>query len=118
MFPPPVAGRKVKAFLVERYVPATLAPTLLASVARLAEICSATGGSVEVRYLQSAYLPTEDTCFCLFLGPSSDAIRQANSMAGFDLDRMTDALLLLPDRPGRPHGRPEHDNPSPEKGKS
>jgi hypothetical protein len=48
-----------------------------------------------VQYLHSAYLPTEDTCFCLFRAPSSDAVRAVNSEGQFALDRITDAVLLF-----------------------
>ena len=47
-----------------------------------------------MRYLYSAYLSTEDTCFCLFLAPSAEAVRAVNREAGFALDRVIDAVLL------------------------
>jgi hypothetical protein len=49
-----------------------------------------------LQYLHSIYLPSEDTCFCLFRGVSVDALRDINHEAGFALDRITDALLLFP----------------------
>ena len=100
---PPASGRASNAFLVERYVPAIAAKELSTSVARLAEICSGSEYSGSgVQYLQSAYLPEEDTCFCLFLGPSSDAVRRLNAFARFEIDRITDAVLLFSPKDGQP----------------
>ena len=86
-------------FLVERYLPSSAAAGLPAAVARVARLCTEPGDGSEadagVHYLQSAYLPSEDTCFCLFQGPSSDAVRDVNNRAGFALDRITDAVLML-----------------------
>ena len=88
------------AFLVERYLPPAAAGTLPASVARLASLCDDVNHSgLGVQYVQSAYLPTEDTCFCLFRGPSSEAVRQVNLEADFALDRITKAVLLLSGAP-------------------
>jgi hypothetical protein len=64
-------------------------------VARLCAESNHTGSAV--RYLYSTYLPTEDTCFCLFQAASSDAVRAMNSQAGFALDRITVAALLVCD---------------------
>jgi hypothetical protein len=97
MASPPASDADRTAFLVERYLPPAAADSLSASVARVARLCADTSRSGPgVQYLHSAYLPTEDTCFCLFRGPSSDAVREVNSDADFPLDRITDALLLLP----------------------
>jgi hypothetical protein len=102
------------AFLVERYLPPAAADALAASIARVALLCAETSRSdLGVQYLQSAYLPSEDTCFCLFRGPSHDAVRQVNSEANFALDRITNAVLLLstgshtPDQPFRTTCRTE-----------
>ena len=85
------------AFLVERYLSPAAAEDLAASTARVARLCADSDHTdTAVRYLYSAYLPTEDTCFCLFRSPSSDAVRQVNSEAHFALDRITNAVLLLP----------------------
>ena len=84
------------AFFVERYLSPAAAKDLSAASARLSRLCidaDETGNGV--RYLYSAYLSSEDTCFCLFRAPSSDAIRTANELAQFPLDRITDAALLI-----------------------
>jgi hypothetical protein len=55
-----------------------------------------------VRYLQSTYVPAEDTCFCLFRATSPDAVRAVNDAADFALDRITDALVLFDCAPATP----------------
>jgi hypothetical protein len=97
--------RPVSVFLVERYLPPSALESLAASVARAARLCAASAeAGAGVHYLQSAYLPTEDTCFCLFRAVTADAVRALNNEAEFALDRITDAVLLLslPTTPGRP----------------
>jgi len=85
-----------RAYLVERYVPPTTAGELVVSTARVADMCRDTDADGDgVAYLYSAYLPTEDTCFCLFGAASAAAVRALNERAGFTFDRITDAHLLL-----------------------
>jgi hypothetical protein len=87
-------------YLVERYLGAAAADALPAAVARLAELCAASApGATPVRYLHSTYLPSEDTCFCLFRAASTDAVRQVNGLAGFTVDRITEAILMFDARP-------------------
>lgn len=84
------------AFLVERYVPASAANGLAASVARVAALCTDPVDAARgVQYLHSAYLPSEDTCFCVFSAASADAVRKVNGEAGFAFDRITDSIVLL-----------------------
>lgn len=80
-------------YLVERYLAASAAQELPDVVARLAGVCEASGSGVV--YLHSTFLPTEDTCFCLFRASSSDAVRAVNADAGFGVDRLTDAVLMF-----------------------
>jgi hypothetical protein len=83
-------------FLVERYMSADAAAGLPASTGRLARLCAdGNDNAAAVRYLYSAYLPTEDTCFCLFGAASAAAVRAVNDQAEFALDRITGAVLLL-----------------------
>ena len=84
-------------FLVERYLAPGDAGELPASVARVARLCAAGRlAGVDIQYLHSAYLPTEDTCFCVFRAPSPDAVRAVNTEGDFALDRITDAIVLFP----------------------
>jgi hypothetical protein len=88
-------------FLVERYLPPAAATDLAASVARAARLCAlsiehGSGPAAHVQYLHSTYMPTEDTCFCLFRASTADAVRALNDEAHFALDRITAAVLLFP----------------------
>lgn len=84
------------AFLVERYLSATAAQDLPASIARLGRLCADLDRTdTPVRYLYSAYLPAEDTCFCLFRAASSAAVSVVNNRAHFAFDRITEASLLV-----------------------
>jgi Protein of unknown function (DUF4242) len=83
-------------FLVERYLPTAAISGLAASVARVAIACDQSrDGHAQVRYLQSTYLPAEDTCFCLFQADSSDAVRAVNAAGQFALDRITAAVVMF-----------------------
>jgi hypothetical protein len=55
---------------------------------------SAPVGAVE--YLSSTYVPLDDTCFCVFRAATAKAVQDLNRAAGFALDRITEAVLLLP----------------------
>jgi Protein of unknown function (DUF4242) len=85
-------------FLVERYLPASGRVGLEAAVARLAQICADLSGPT-LRYLQSVYLPGEDTCFCVFEATSAEAVLAVNSAANFPLDRITAGIPMLPPEP-------------------
>ena len=89
-------------FLVERYLPPPAATCLAASVARVARLCALSvekepDPAAHVRYLHSVYLPTEDTCFCLFRASTADEVLAVNDEADFALERITPAVLLLPE---------------------
>ena len=92
------------AFLVERYLTQAAAHELASSTDRLARICAGHG----VRYLYSAYLPAEDTCFCLFQAPSADAVQAANEQARFAFDRLVDAVLMRDADAGMPPDQGDH----------
>jgi Protein of unknown function (DUF4242) len=83
-------------FLVERYLPSAAISGLADSVRRVAVACAQSGaGHLQVRYLQSTYLPAEDTCFCLFQAVSLDAVRAVNADGQFALDRITAAVVMF-----------------------
>jgi hypothetical protein len=64
-------------------------------VAQVARICAGQTGGTAVRYLQSIYVPGEDTCFCVFQAQSGDAVQAVNDAGQFSLDRITEAVLLI-----------------------
>ena len=91
---------------MERYLPKVATDGLADSVARATRCCADSGrGATQVHYLQSIYVPSEDTCFCLFRATSPDAIRAVNAAANFALDRITQAVVLLDRAPNGPAGR-------------
>jgi hypothetical protein len=96
----PKPDGSASAFLVERYLPVSAVDDLATSVAGIARICAGQGGGTAVRYLQSMYLPAEDTCFCVFQASSSDAVRAVNDAGHFPFDRITEAVLMITSEPG------------------
>jgi hypothetical protein len=79
---------------VERYVPAGSAESLGESVADVASLCALQEREPPVRYLQSLYVPSEETCFCVFQAPSEDIVRAVNNEGHFALDRITSGVLI------------------------
>jgi hypothetical protein len=97
--------RPASIFLVERYRPPASAADLSASVARMARLCALScdprsAASQAVQYLSSTYVPLDDTCFCVFRAASAETVRALNSEARFALDRITEAVMLLPGETG------------------
>jgi hypothetical protein len=89
-------GGPASAFLIERYLPASAAGNLATSVANVAGICAELVSSGNaVRYLQSIYVPADDTCFCVFQALSSESVRAVNEIGRFPFDRITEAVLQL-----------------------
>jgi Protein of unknown function (DUF4242) len=89
-------------FLVERYVPPSAAERLAAAIpraARLGTSSAKSGSALSAQYLLSAYLPAEDTCFCIFRAATADAVRALNHTAELPLDRITAAVLFYPTSP-------------------
>jgi hypothetical protein len=90
--PPSDAAVPTGTYLVERYLTAAAAEALPDAVARVAGACAGAG---HVRYLHSTYLPSEETCFCVFQAASADAVRAVNAEADFVVDRITDARVMF-----------------------
>lgn len=87
-------------YLVERYLTAAAADRLPEAVHLVVDACAASGSAAtRVRYLHSTYLPSEETCFCVFEAASSDAVRAVNVAANFPIDRITDALVMYEAQP-------------------
>jgi Protein of unknown function (DUF4242) len=92
--PQPDPAVQTGTYLVERYLTAAAAEALGDAVARVAGACADSGPS-DVRYLHSTYLPSEDTCFCVFQATSAEAVRAVNVLADFAVDRITDARVMF-----------------------
>ena len=82
---------------MERYLPAVRHGELAAAVdrdRRAAAGMSAAG--VPVRHLSTIYVPSDESCFCLFDAPSAEALRQAHERAGIGFERIVEAVQVLP----------------------
>ena len=82
-------------YVVERSLPG-ITPDQLTAAAGAAKSTTAqmTEEGTPVRYLRSTFLPGEDKCYCLFEGPSADAVRAANDRAHIPYDRVVEAMHL------------------------
>jgi hypothetical protein len=80
-------------YMVERNLPGLTEEQLAAAAASATTATTRMANEgVPVRYLRSTFVPSEDKCFCLFEGPSAEAVREANERAGLPLERITEAL--------------------------
>jgi len=80
-------------YVAERYLPGVTAEQLL-DAARRARRATAemTAAGTPVTYLRSTFLTGDQTCYCLFEGPSEQAVRQANDKAGIPYERIIPAV--------------------------
>jgi hypothetical protein len=80
-------------YVAERYLPGVTSEQLL-DAARSAKAASArmTAAGTPVTYLRSTFLSGDETCYCLFEGPSEEAVRQANDEAGIPYERIVPAI--------------------------
>jgi len=82
-------------YLVERYLPG-VTPEQLAAAAGNAKSTTAemTREGTSVTYLRSTFIPGEDKCFCLFEGPSAEAVKAANDRAQLPYERIVEAMHI------------------------
>ena len=82
-------------YMVERHLPGFRPDQLpgAANSAKRTAMAMAKEG-VPVRYLRSTFVPGEDKCFCLFEGPSAEAVRAVNERAGLPMTRIVEAELV------------------------
>ncbi|TMC47695.1 MAG: DUF4242 domain-containing protein [Chloroflexi bacterium] len=80
-------------YLVELYLPRADEATAQRreEQARLAAQQVTSEGTL-VRYLQSIFVPEEETCFYLYEAASPDAVREAARRAQLPCDRVTEAI--------------------------
>jgi hypothetical protein len=81
-----------KLYVVERYLPGINPEELRASADRLAAAAQelAAGGAM-IRYLGSAFVPNEESCFCRFEAESADVVGAACETARFPYARILEA---------------------------
>ena len=80
-------------YVAERYLPGVTTEQLL-DAARRAKLATAqmTAAGTPVTYLRSTFLTADQTCYCLFEGPSEQAVKQANDTAGLPYERIVLAV--------------------------
>jgi hypothetical protein len=85
----------VTKYLVERYLPG-ITPEELAAAAGSAKRTTAemSQNGTSIRYLRSTFIPGEEKCFCLFEGPSAEAVKVANDRAQIPYERIVEAMHL------------------------
>jgi hypothetical protein len=81
----------MRSYLVELYQPAGLAHGFATERAREAAD-QLTSEGTRVRHLLSIFVPSDETCFHLFEGPSAEAIGEVSRRAQLDHDRIVEVL--------------------------
>ena len=75
-------------YLVERYLPGRDRMWLEQALARLPE------GDVDVSYLGSLYVPSDESCFCRFSAAGAENVRRVNELAGVPFARVVAVIEL------------------------
>lgn len=79
-------------YLVERHLPGITGDQLKMAASRAKKTTSEmTAQGTPVRYLRSIFIPAEEKCFCLFDGPSPEAVEEANRRAQIPFERVVEA---------------------------
>ncbi len=82
-------------YMVERHLPGITPEQLQAAAARAkSTTAEMSQQGTPVRYLRSTFVPGEEKCFCLFDGPSADAVREANEKAEIPFESIVEALHI------------------------
>ena len=88
-------------FVVERYRPSSDPDSLSTVADRLtAGARQVSLGGVSVRYLDTIFLPGDETCLHLFEADSEADVRAVARQAGIDIDRIVPAEQIEPSRAG------------------
>lgn len=85
-------------YMVERHLPGFTndqLPAAAGAAKSTTEQMAAEG--TPVRYLRSTFIPAEEKCFCLFEGPSIEAVKDANERAGLPYERIHEAEFVTAD---------------------
>jgi hypothetical protein len=75
-------------YLVERYLPGRDRAWLEEALARIPR------HGVEVSYLGSLYVPSDESCFCRFSAPDAENVRRVNELAGVPFARVVAVIEL------------------------
>lgn len=82
-------------FLVERF----LSGNPEAKLSVVADLASAAAAAMReegtpIWYLGSTLVPEDELCYCLFEGPSAEAVAETNRRAGLTYERILEALWV------------------------
>ena len=82
-------------FMVERHLPG-FPPENLPAAAAAAKQKSAemSDEGTDVRYVRSTYIPEGEKCYCLFEGPSREAVEEVQKRANLPYERIHEAAFL------------------------
>ena len=84
-------------FVVERYLSEAGSVEVAAAVDRDRRAADAMrAGGIPVRHVSTIYVPSDESCFCLFEAPSADALREAQERAGIRFERIVEAIQMPP----------------------
>ncbi len=83
-------------YLVERYLPGRDRVWLEQALARLP------GADVDVSYLGSLYVPSDESCFCRFSAPGAENVRRVNELSGVPFARVVAFIELAVGDENRP----------------
>ena len=82
-------------YMVERHLPGfTEAQLPAAAAAAKSSSAEMTQEGTPIRYLRSTFVPGEDKCYCLFEGPSQEAVTEAQERAGLPYERIHEAVFV------------------------
>ena len=85
-------------YMVERHLPGITSDQLAAAAARAkSTTAQMSEEGTPIRYLRSTFVPGEEKCYCLFDGPSADAVEQANKRADIPYERVVEAMHIASD---------------------
>lgn len=88
----------VGTYVVERYLTGWNGDEIAALLARLDGL-ETRFAALDVHYLHSIVLDTDETCLSVFDGPDADVVRSANDEHGLPTDRVVTATLAAHQRP-------------------
>jgi hypothetical protein len=84
-------------FLVERYWPGINLGTLVAAIPRLEAAARAmTEEGARVEHVGSILMPVDEVVFSLFAAGDEGLVRELNTRADLPVDRIAEAVTLLP----------------------
>jgi len=84
-------------YLVEQYLPGVTARQLEEASAQLAAAATElTKDGIEVRYINSTFIPDEESCFCRFESTDAESVRRACEQAGVPYARIVETHTFFP----------------------